>query len=177
MNNLLQTKHALVVAYLALLTFIAPISAAQDTVQQLRYSADGELTMTVASNVRTLNLSDNVIITQGTLEIVGNLAVLEFNEETQDLIKATVYGTPVSYTQMLDEGDASVKGTSDSILLITDETTGGNVIELNGNANIESPDSSMQCASIVYIPDNDLIRKATGPCAGTLSQSQEDARD
>ena len=43
------------------------------------------------------------------------------------------------------------------------------ILELVGNANIESPDSTMSCAAIIYIADQDLIREATGPCQGMLS--------
>ncbi|MFK7865210.1 MAG: LptA/OstA family protein [Pseudohongiellaceae bacterium] len=172
MNSLLQSKSFfLSVATTVLLSSVG--QAADNSAEELRYSADGELTMTVADNVRTLNLSENVIITQGTLEIVGDLAILEFDEITQDLIRATIYGKPVSYTQILSDDNASVNGTSDSIVLLTEESTDTSVIELNGNAKIQSPDSSMQCAAIVYIPDNDLIRKATGPCAGLLNPSQD----
>lgn len=145
-------------------------ASSSNSTQNLSYSADGELTMTLTDGVRTLNLSENVIITQGTLRIVGDLAVLEFDEPTQELIKATVFGEPVNYTQALNSDSSGVQGNSDSIQLITEESTGVAVIELTGNAFIESPDTTMQCAAIVYLPDSDLIRKATGPCAGTLSQ-------
>lgn len=173
MNSFQRTRLrsiAATVLFAAAALSVAADAHSAENPQKLSYSADGELTMTVSDNVRTLNLSENVIIIQGTLRIVGDLAVLEFDEPTQELIKATVFGAPVRYTQGLDSEDSEVEGTSDSIQLVTEESTGVSVIELTGNAYIQSPDTTMQCAAIVYLPDSDLIRKATGPCAGTLSQ-------
>ena len=68
----------------------------------------------------------------------------------------------------MDEDGALVKGTSDTLIFYTDELD-ETILELLGNANIESPDSTMRCEAIVYISDRDLIREATGPCQGTLS--------
>jgi lipopolysaccharide transport protein LptA len=178
MNIRLLTKFctfflAISTAWLGTLVNAAEDSQNTSLREDFGYRNDGELTMTLANNIRTLNLSENVVLTQGTLEILGDLAILEFDEPTQELIKATVYGTPVSYQQQLNSDDAMVSGTSDSIVLTTEDSSGDTIIELIGNALIESPDSTMKCIAIVYLPDNDLIRKATGPCAGILSQTDQ----
>lgn len=141
--------------------------------QNVEWSADGDSMMTVTGNIRTLNLVENVIVTQGTLVILGDRAVLEYDEPTRELIRVTVHGTPVNYKQQLDPDGSTVNGTSDSILLFTEEVTGETVVELAGNAHIVSPDTTMDCAAIVYLPNTDLIRKATGPCTGMFSQIEE----
>lgn len=162
------------VVCLGQLVFAAVESENSAARQNFGYKNDGEMTMTLANNIQTFNLSENVVLTQGTLEIFGDLAILEFDEPTQELIKATIYGTPVRYQQQLNSDAASgISGTSDSIVLINSDSSGETVIELIGNAHIESADSTTDCAAIVYLPNSGLIRKATGPCAGTLSKTEE----
>jgi lipopolysaccharide transport protein LptA len=178
MNTRLRTKlstfaFTVFLTSLGQLTYAAAESETASLGQDFGWTNDGEMTMATENNINTINLSDNVVLTQGALEIFGDLAILEFDEPTQVLIKATIYGTPVNYQQQLDSGEAGVRGSSDSIVLINEDSTGETVIELIGNAHIESPDSTTDCAAIVYLPNSELIRKATGPCAGTLSQTEK----
>ena len=42
------------------------------------------------------------------------------------------------------------------------------ILELIGNAQIESPSSTIKCNSIIYLVNRDLIREAAGPCEGAL---------
>ena len=77
-----------------------------------------------------------------------------------------MHGTPVRFQQQLDEDGALVIGTSDTLLFYSDELD-ETILELVGNANIESPDSTMRCEAIVYISDRDLIREAAGPVSYT----------
>lgn len=178
MNNLLRTKlstfaFTILLASMGQLTYAAAASETASASQDFGWTNDGEMTMTTVNSINTINLSENVVLTQGALEIFGDLAVLEFDEPTQVLIKATIYGTPVNYQQQPDADGVGVRGTSDSIVLINEDSSGETVIELIGNAHIESPDSTTDCAAIVYLPNSELIRKATGPCAGTLSQTEK----
>ena len=136
--------------------------------QQVIWSSEGDSTMSIQGNIRILEMSANVRVTQGTLEILGDEAIFEYEANSNELKKVTVSGSPVRYQQQLDEDGALVKGTSDMLIFYTDELD-ETILELLGNANIESPDSTMRCEAIVYISDRDLIREATGPCQGTLS--------
>ena len=136
--------------------------------QQVLWSSEGNSTMSIQGNIRILEMSANVRVTQGTLEILGDEAIFEYEANSNELKKVTVSGSPVRYQQQLDEDGALVTGTSDMLLFYTDELD-ETILELLGNANIESPDSTMRCEAIVYISDRDLIREATGPCQGTLS--------
>ncbi|MED5411398.1 MAG: LptA/OstA family protein [Pseudomonadota bacterium] len=136
--------------------------------QQVIWSSEGDSTMSIQGNIRILEMSANVRVTQGTLEILGDEAIFEYEANSNELKKVTVSGSPVRYQQQLDEDGALVKGTSDTLIFYTDELD-ETILELLGNANIESPDSTMRCEAIVYISDRDLIREATGPCQGTLS--------
>ena len=149
------------------------VSLESDKTQPVLFSSDGNSTMNIKGNSRILEMSNNVKVTQGTLEILGNEATFEYSVSTNELTRVTVHGTPVRYQQQLDEEGSLVKGTSDTLLFYTDEIDNETILELVGNANIESPDSAMRCAAITYIVDRDLIREANGPCEGMLSTAQE----
>jgi len=149
------------------------VSLESDKDQSVLWRADGDSTMSIEGDTRLLTMTENVKVTQGTLEIIGNEAIIELNAATNEFQRVTVNGTPVHYQQQLDEDGTIVKGTSDTLLFYTDEIGNETILELVGNAVIESPDSAMSCASIIYIADRDLIREATGPCEGMLSTTQD----
>ena len=76
----------------------------------------------------------------------------------------------MNYSQTLSNDGSSVTGTSTSLALYSDAAA-QSIIELKGNASLNSPDSAMNCAAIVYLVDLDLIREATGPCSGSLDNT------
>ena len=145
------------------------LAVESDNLQGIQFSSDGGSTMRTNGNVRILEMSDNVKIAQGTLQISGSTAVFEYVASSNELTRITVHGTPVRYQQQLDEDGGLVIGTSNTILYYTDEIDGETIIELIGSANVTSPDSAMKCASITYLATRDLIREATGPCEGVLN--------
>ena len=149
------------------------MSLESDKNQRVLWSSDGDSTMSIIGNTRTLSMTENVKVTQGSLEILGNEAIFEYSVSTNELTRVIVQGMPVHYQQQLDEDGSMVTGTSDTLLFYTDELSNETILELVGNADIQSPDSAMSCAAIIYIVDRDLIKEATGPCEGTLSTTQE----
>lgn len=159
----------------------APVFALEsDKGAPVSWQADGDSTMTVEDGIRVLTMEDNVIVSQGSLRISGDRAVFEYALQSNELTRITVQGSPVNYSQTLANGTDTVTGTSATLELYTEsesgesEESGESIVELIGEASIESPDSSMRCAAIVYLVDRDLIREATGPCTGSLtSQSDE----
>jgi lipopolysaccharide transport protein LptA len=156
-----------------LLFLLSASSAAaleSDKAQDVQWTAD-DLNMVVNGDVRILNLANNVKVLQGTLEIIGNNAVFEYSVESGELQKVTVTGSPAHYRQQLDRDENIVEGSSQTILLYTDSLDGETIIELIGEASIVSPDSSMNCATIVYLADQALIREASGVCEGVLSST------
>lgn len=156
---------------IVLIFVTATIAVETDKEQPVEWSSDGDSTMKLEGSSRFLEMSDNVKVTQGSLEIFGDNALFEYSADSNDLQRVTVQGTPVRYQQLLDEEGSTVVGTSDTIVFYRDELADEMIVELIGNANIESPDSTMNCAAITYIADNDLIREATGPCQGSLNSN------
>ena len=162
------------IAYCSLATFfflpfyITALESDQD--QLLQWRSDGELRMSVEGEFRISVMSNNVSVTQGTLQIDGDEAIIEERVDSDEPPKITVHGSPVRYQQQLnDEGDVVV-GSSDTMLFYTDEADGKKILELVGNATIQSPDTSMKCSAITYVAESDLF-ESSGPCEGVLSST------
>ena len=154
--------------FLAMILLPGILMAAQSQ-SPVNWSADGELLVTVENNRRILKMQDNVRISQDGIDIFGNSAIFEYTLDTQELLRVTVLGTPVNYTQASESGAEPVTGNSDTLIFYDDEFTEDTIIEMIGNAFIKSPSSTMNCASIIYVTERDLIREAVGPCQGALT--------
>ena len=135
----------------------------------VNWSADGELLVTIENNRRILRMQDNVRISQDSINISGSSAIFEYTLDTQELLRVTVYGTPVIYSQASEGSAEPVTGKSDTLILYDDELTEDTIVEMIGNAFIKSPSSTMNCASIIYVTERDLVREALGPCQGALT--------
>ena len=145
----------------------ASFSLETDKEQDVQWNADSAVT-NIEGDIRNLNLTGNVKVTQGTIIITGNQAVFEYRNSTGELQRVTVLGSPADYQQQLDVEGNIFMGTSETMLFYTDTLDGETVLELIGNAEIESPDSTMRCEQITYLADRALIREAT-VCEGVLS--------
>ena len=154
-------------AIIGLFFSIQPNALESDREQQVTWSADGNSTMQIIENLRILEMTTNVIVNQGSLEIKGDKAVFEYEASTNELRKVKVYGNPVTYQQQLDTDDSGVSGFSNSLTLSSNNSE-ETILELFGNAKIHSPNSTISCNSIIYIVEKDLIREAAGPCEGAL---------
>lgn len=135
----------------------------------VNWSADGELLVTIENNRRILRMQDNVRISQDSINISGSSAIFEYTLDTQELLRVTVLGTPVIYSQASESSAGPVTGKSDTLILYDDELTEDTIVEMIGNAFIKSPSSTMNCASIIYVTERDLVREALGPCQGALT--------
>ena len=135
----------------------------------VNWSADGELLVTIENNRRILRMRDNVRISQDSINISGSSAIFEYTLDTQELLRVTVLGTPVRYTQASESSAEPVTGKSDTLIFYDDELTEDTIVEMIGNAFIKSPSSTMNCASIIYVTERDLVREAVGPCQGALT--------
>ena len=161
----------LAVIIIGCLSSTSSFSLEADKDQELLFSAQGGSHMSIEGDIRLMEMSDNVIITRGTMVIRGDTATIESIISSGEVSKVTVLGTPVYYEQQLDSNDEPVKGSSNSISFYTDESDGSSVVELIGEAVIESPTSNFKCSAIVYIAEQDLIRDTQGPCSGAFNPS------
>lgn len=150
--------------------FSAGLNALEsDKRQGIEFNSAGGAKMNITGEIRTVEMNTNVSVIQGTLQIKGDQAIIEYKAATNELIRVTVHGSPVQYQQQLDEAGSMVTGTSDTLLLYTETSTDQTLLELIGGATINTPDSSMKCASIVYLADENIIREAPGPCEGVFN--------
>ena len=156
---------------LGCLSITSSFSLEADKGQELLVSADGGSRMSIVGDIRFMEMSDNVIITRGTMEIRGDKATIETVMSSGEVSKVTVVGTPVYYQQQLDSSDEPVKGSSNSITFYSDEDDGATIVELVGEAVIESPSSNFKCSAITYIAELDLMRDSQGPCSGEFNTS------
>ena len=127
--------------------------------------------MSIDGDIRLLEMSNNVIITRGTMIVRGDNATIRSIISNGEVSKVTVVGTPVYYEQQLDSNNEPVKGSSNSISFYTDEDDGTSVVELTGEAVIKSPTSNFKCSAIIYIAQQYLIRDTEGPCSGAFKTS------
>ena len=142
-----------------------------DKLQAVDWFTDGNTSMRIEGDLRIMVMSENVRVTQGTLEILGDDAILEFSMTTGELSKITVHGNPAHYQQQADEDGGMIIGTSKTLVFYTDEIDGGSILELVDEASIKTPDSTMSCNSIIYAVDDGLIRDAPGPCTGVFGSA------
>lgn len=167
--NQVKIKLSLALIKFGVLSFFISSHGAENL--PVDWNLDGELSVTIVGDRRIVNMADNVRVTQGNLFITGDTAVFEYTIDTEELIRITMHGTPVEYQQQLDNDEGTVIGNSDTLILYSDELSDDSIIEMIGNAFIQSPTSTMKCATITYVTERDLIREAEGPCEGALSSA------
>lgn len=149
---------------------MATSAAESEPVTPVSWNHDGEFRVSIEGELRIVNMKENVIVVQGEIEVRGNEARFEYTLDTDELLRVTVTGTPVSYQQNSESADEAVSGTSDTLIIYNDETSQETIVELVGNAFLETPDSTMRCARIVHQTELDLV-SGTGPCQGSLSSA------
>ena len=141
------------------------------------WSANGQSNMKIIGGSRIIEMKENVEISQGTMKVTGDFAVIEYLVSTGELQKILVEGDPVRYQQQIGPSKNLVSGTSASLSIHEeiDDTLVNTIslITLVGNATLQSPSANMQCAAIIYAAELDLIREAEGPCVGELEPPKE----
>lgn len=164
-----KCQHQLLAA-LILLPHVS-LALESDKLIPWEWFSDGSTKMRIEGDHTIFEMSENVRVTQGTLEILGDQATIEISSSTNEISKVTVHGNPVHYQQQLDEDGGMVIGTSKTLIFYTDEIDGGSILELVDEASIKTPDSTMSCSSIIYAVDEGLIRDAPGPCTGVFGSA------
>ena len=124
--------------------------------------------VTIENNRRILRMQDNVRISQDSINISGSSAIFEYTLDTRIVASYRTRHTG-QYSQASESSAEPVTGKSDTLILYDDELTEDTIVEMIGNAFIKSPSSTMNCASIIYVTERDLVREAVGPCQGALT--------
>jgi len=120
--------------------------------------------------VRIITLSQNVNISQQGSEIFGDTAEILENPVNNEIEKVSVHGQPARYLQVSENSEETTTGSSDSIFYTLVNDT---IVELVGNAEFTQPNSSINCASVIYYPD-ESVASGTGVCRGaTIKPDQQ----
>ena len=135
--------HAVSLILLAATLALSPIALGKssDRNQPLDVQADNSDAMMQDESDSTLN--GNVIITQGTLEIKADRAVIRRSKG--DIDKVTLTGSPVVMKQINDSGEPMNAQAATIVYTLSSD-----LILLRGNVTIEQPRGSMRGENVKY---------------------------
>ncbi|MDF1623806.1 MAG: LptA/OstA family protein, partial [Pseudohongiella nitratireducens] len=154
------------------------LSVAQDESSDIFFSADGGSSLETVGTTRVTTLRGNVQIKQGAVEILGNMARVEQDAASGDLIKVTVEGEPARFSRESTEAADNITGFSNSIVYYNEpapaeaEQTLYSVVEFIGDANFNRGRTALQCAMIKHIVETGAS-DSPGPCSGVFAPSDE----
>lgn len=141
--------------------------------EDIAYSADGGGSINMQDGLRVTTLRGNVQIQQGRVELFGDIATMEQNPDSGDIVRITVEGAPARFARDGDEGTQRITGHSESITWFTEPGSSApvTVIRFAGDATFNSGRTALRCAAIRYIPDTGET-SSTGPCSGTVAPGE-----
>lgn len=138
-------------------------SFAQEVAGSHEYSADGETTIETVNGLRVITLRDNVFVRQNNIELTGDVAVLEYNQDNQ-LQQVKVTGAPASFEQKAEQASDVVNGNSDTINYYAGIES---IVEFIGSANFVQPGTTLRCAQIRHTIESGATSGQA--CSGSLS--------
>lgn len=145
------------------LSLAANINFAQEAGVSHEYSADGETTIESVNGLRVITLRDNVFVRQESIELRGDVAVLEYNQDNQ-LQQVTVTGAPANFEQKAAQQSDVVSGNSATINYYAGLES---VVEFVGDANFIQTGTTLHCAQIRHSIETGATSGQA--CSGSLS--------
>ncbi|MFC3873749.1 lipopolysaccharide transport periplasmic protein LptA [Neisseria musculi] len=159
-----MTQKTCKTAALAVLALMAAAPCAfaleSDRRQPIQIEAD-QGSLDQANQVTTF--SGNVIIKQGTLNISAGSVRVSRNSKGEQQMNAA--GSPVRFSQTLDDGKGIVKGRADNI----DYSSATNIVKLTGNARVERGGDVAEGAVITYNTRTEIYTVQGSKAAGGKS--------
>lgn len=151
----------------------------EDSNSDIFFSADGGSSLETVGTTRITTLRGNVQIKQGAVEILGNLARVEQDAASGELIKVTVEGEPARFSRESPDTADSITGFSDSIVYYNETAPAEadealfSVVEFIGDANFNRGRTALQCAMIKHIVETGAS-DSPGPCSGVFAPSSDE---
>lgn len=145
------------------LSFATTRNHAQEAAGSHEYSADGETTIETVNGLRVITLRDNVFVRQNNIELTGDVAVLEYNQNNQ-LQQVRVTGVPANFEQKAAQPNDVVTGNSETINYYAGLES---VVEFIGSANFIQPGTTLRCAQIRHTIESGATSGQA--CSGSLS--------
>lgn len=128
---------------LLLLLALAPTALARTSDRNKPMDIDAGHSDYSMDDSRPTTLSGGVIITQGTLDIRSNVAVV--HTANGEPVRAVLTGTPVKLTQELDDGKAM-----DAVANKVDYDLKSEIVVFTGGVNIRQPSGSIAGERVIY---------------------------
>jgi lipopolysaccharide export system protein LptA len=122
---------------------ISPMALGKSTDRNQPMDVQSDNSDAVMEDNSDSTLSGNVVITQGTLEIKADRAVI--HRSKGDIDKVTLTGGPVVMKQINDSGEPMNAQASTIVYTLSSD-----LILLSGNVNIEQPRGSMRGENVKY---------------------------
>lgn len=162
--NLKRVVSTMLMSTIALsLSLRAAHNFAQEAAGSHEYSADGETTIETVNGLRVITLRNNVFVRQNDIELTGDVAVLEYNQNNQ-LQQVRVTGTPANFEQKAERASDAVNGNSETINYYAGLES---VVEFIGSANFLQPGTTLRCAQIRHTIESGATSGQA--CSGSLS--------
>lgn len=144
-NARFPTRHALVLAAAVLLGCHSTAALALDSDRQKPATIEAdEVEFDFRTGKRTYK--GNVIVTQGTLRITGDKMVVEYDQDNDQIEKATSWGEPATFKQRPEGKKHDVYGEGNTIIMNEIEDT----LTLIDNASMTQAGNTAKGKEIVY---------------------------
>ena len=173
-NDNASRRHMVLIAWMILLLMQSGARAQISTGgEDIAYSADGGGSITMQGGLRITTLRGNVQIRQGRVELYGDIATMEQDPDSGDIVRITVEGAPARFARAGDNDTQRITGHSESITWFGEPGDAGpvTVIRFAGDATFNSGRTALRCAAIRYVPDTGET-SSTGPCSGTVAPGE-----
>lgn len=145
--------------FLGLVGLSSPSFALKSDTSQPIQIDSGSQSLDMEKNIVTF--SENVVITQGSIQIRASQVIITRREGQKETIKAL--GSPVTFQQTLDDGKV-VKGRAAQV----DYDLGSEFLQLNGNARLSQQDSAIEAAQITYDVKKQQLKASAGQKTGRV---------
>lgn len=122
---------------------LSPIAFGKSTDRNQPMDVQADSTDAIMEDESDSTLNGNVVISQGTLEIKADRAII--HRSKGDIDKVTLTGSPVVMKQVNDNGEPMNAQAATIIYTLSSD-----LILLKGNVNIEQPRGSMRGENVKY---------------------------
>ena len=166
---------SLLTLLITLPALLEPARAASLRVDEdIVYRADGGGTIEIIDGLRVTTLRGNVYVQQGGNELWGDVARLEQDPGSGEILRVVLEGSPARFRRQEAGEEEAIEGHSDRIHYysetVNDELR--TVVEFVGEATFSRGRTAIQCAEIRHYVESGTT-DSSGPCSGIVAPRVE----
>jgi len=142
--------------------------------EDILYRADGGGTIEIINGLRVTTLRGNVHVQQGGSELWGDIARMEQDPDSGEILRVILDGSPARFRRQEADDEETIEGHSDQIHYYT-ESVGEltqTVVEFIGEATFSRGRTAIQCAEIRHYVESGTT-DSSGPCSGIVAPRTE----